>query len=105
MSVPSDASRILRLTERVRWCDRYRRWVAIATAMLVSPIMISELGDAVGTSWPLIYGAMMSVMLGVIVWWVAEVSLAWLTALWETECDDLVRGRELPRAELLPPRK
>lgn len=101
----TDASRIHRLTERVRWCDRYRRWVAIGIAAVVAPILIGELDEVLGSHWPLIHIALMSMMLGVAVWWVAEVSLAWLTALWETECDLLVRGDGLPRAELVRRRK
>jgi hypothetical protein len=37
-------------------------------------------------------------MLGVIVWWMIEVGLVYITALWETECDRLTRDRGLPRA-------
>jgi hypothetical protein len=42
----------------------------------------------------------LSVMLGVIVWWVIEVGLVYATALWETEHDRLLRDRGLPRAIL-----
>ena len=100
-SVPRDAARIRRLTDRVRWCDRYRRWVAIGIAVILSPILIEELDDVLGAHWPLIHILMISALLGVAVWWVAEVSLAWLTAVWETECDQLMRGSGLPRAQLI----
>jgi hypothetical protein len=96
-----DAARIRRLTDRVRWFDRYRRWVAIGIAAIIAPILIAELDEILGAHWPLIHSLMFSTMLGVVVWWVAEVSLAWLTALWETECDRLTRSEGLPRAELL----
>ena len=101
----ADASRIRRLTDRVRWFERYRRWVAIAIAAVIAPILISQLGDVLGTSWPMFHSVTMAVMLGVAVWWVAEVIFAWLMALWETECDDLSRSRGLPRAELIQRRK
>jgi len=101
----TDASRLRRLTARVRWFERYRRWVAIAISVGIAPILIAQLGDVLGTNWPLFHSATMAVMVGVAVWWVAEAVLAWLMALWETECDDLSRSRGLPRAELLQRRK
>ncbi|MDB4962949.1 MAG: hypothetical protein JWP01_2948 [Myxococcales bacterium] len=101
MSVETEASRIQRLTARVRWCDRHRRWVTICAALVISPILITRLDQELGAHWPLFHSVMMSVMLGAFVWWFAEVILAWVTAVWETEADELTRDRGLPRAELI----
>jgi len=43
--------------------------------------------EVLGAEWPQIHATVLSVMLGVIVWWVIEVGLVYLTALWETEHD------------------
>jgi hypothetical protein len=43
---------------------------------------------------------LLSLVLGVIVWWVVEVGLVGVTALWETEHDRVLRTRVLPRAIL-----
>jgi hypothetical protein len=40
----------------------------------------------------------------VIVWWIIEVGLVYVTAVWETEHDRLVRDRGLPCAILRRPR-
>jgi len=99
------ADRIHQLNARVRWFDRYRRFLSIATAVVIAPILIAEINVVLGAQWPLIHGAAMSVMLGVAVWWVAEVCLAWMIAIWETESDNLARATGLPRAEIYQRRK
>ena len=89
-----------RLAARVRWLDGYRRALAIAAAAVISPLLIVRLSEALGADWPRLFIIIFSVMLGVIVWWVIEVCLIYVTALWETEHDRLTRERGLPRAIL-----
>jgi hypothetical protein len=90
--------RVEQLAARVRWLDRYRRVVAIAAATMIAPILIAQVAGVLGADWPQIHATVLSVMLGVIVWWIVEVGLVYVTALWETEHDRLVRDRGLPRA-------
>ena len=92
--------RVDQLAARVRWLDRYRRCMAIAAAALVAPVLIAQVAGVLGADWPRIHATVLSVMLGVIVWWVIEVGLVYVTALWETEHDRLLRDRGLPRAIL-----
>jgi hypothetical protein len=87
------------LAARVRWLDRFRRSVAIASACLIAPILIAQVADVPDTDW-----SVMSFILGAITWWVIEVGLVYVTAVWEAEHDGLVRDRSLPRAVLLRPR-
>lgn len=101
---PSFPSRVDRLAARVRWLDRYRRILAISAATLIAPILIAQVAAVLGADWPQIHATVLSVMLGVIVWWVIEVGLVYVTALWETEHDRLVRDRGLPRAVIVRPR-
>lgn len=92
--------RVDRLAARVRWLDRYRRFTAISAAALIAPVLIAQVADVLGADWPRIHATVLSIMLGVIVWWVIEVGLVYVTALWETEHDRLIRDRGLPRAIL-----
>src|SRR5215510_11808083 len=92
--------RVDQLAARVLWLDRYRRMLAIAAAAIIAPILIAKVAEVLGAEWPQIHATFLSVMLGVIVWWIIEVGLVYLTALWETEHDHLVRDRGLPRAIL-----
>ncbi|HEX7843276.1 MAG TPA: hypothetical protein VF469_37650 [Kofleriaceae bacterium] len=96
--------RVEQLAARVRWLDRYRRMLAISAATVVAPILIAQVAEVLGADWPQIHATVLSVMLGVIVWWIIEVGLVYVTALWETEHDRLVRDRGLPRAILRKPR-
>jgi hypothetical protein len=98
-------ARVDRLAARVRWLDRYRRVVAIVAAAIVAPILIARVATALGAEWPQLHGNVLSVMLGVLVWWVIEVCLIYATALWETEHDGLLRDRGLPCATLRKPRR
>jgi hypothetical protein len=93
--------RIRQLTSRVRWLDTNRRVLAIALASLLVPLMISEVQDALGADWPQMHMTLVGAMLGVVTWWVIEVGLVWLTAIWETDCDRLVRSGGLPLARLV----
>jgi hypothetical protein len=101
---PLNTQRIDQLVARVRWLDRYRRVLAISGATIVAPILVARVAEALGAEWPPIHATIMSVMLGAIAWWIIEVGLVYLTALWETEHDHLVRDRGLPRAILHKPR-
>jgi hypothetical protein len=92
------------LAARVSWLDRYRRALSLATAAVLAPLLMSRVADALGTEWPPVHATLLAVMLGVIAWWLIEVSLVYVTALWETEHDRLLRDRGLPRAVLLKTR-
>src|SRR5262245_10501804 len=94
----SPLQRVEKLAARVRWLDRYRRWVALAATIVIAPLLLSEVGDVLGVDWPEMHATLLSLMVGVIVWWTIEVGLIYVTALWETEHDRLVRDRGLPRA-------
>ena len=98
---PLFQQRVDQLAARVRWLDRYRRIVAISAATMIAPILIAQVAAVLGADWPQIHATVLSVMLGVIVWWIIEVGLVYVTALWETEHDRLVRDRGIPRAVLL----
>ena len=89
-----------RLTRRVGWLDRHRRMLAIGCAVVISPLLISHVSDLLGADWPRLHSTLLSAMLGLFVWCAIEVGLVWLTALWETECERLMRDRGLPRAVL-----
>jgi uncharacterized membrane-anchored protein YitT (DUF2179 family) len=98
---PLFPQRVEQLAARVRWLDRYRRIVAISAATMIAPILIAQVAGVLGADWPQIHATILSVMLGVIVWWIVEVGLVYVTALWETEHDRMVRDRGLPRAVVL----
>lgn len=90
--------RIESLARRVRWLDRYRRLIAIVAAVIFAPLMLAEVSDSLGADWPQMHATALSVMIGVGVWCVMEIVLAWITAVWETEYSVLLRDRGLPRA-------
>jgi len=92
--------RVDRLAARVRWLDRYRRFIALIAASVVTPCMIAQVADELGADWPEIHAILLSLMLGVVAWWIVEVALVYVTALWETEHDRLIRERGVPRAIL-----
>jgi len=98
-------SRATRLAARVRWLDRYRRRLAIAVSAAISPFLIAQIGDLLGADWPGVHATALAVTLGVIVWWVVELCLVYVTALWETEHASLVRSDGLPRASVHRPRR
>jgi hypothetical protein len=64
----------------------------------IAPLVVMRIAGALGADLPELYATLVSVVLGVVVWWTVEVALAYATALWETEHDRLVRDRHLPRA-------
>ncbi len=96
-----ELSRIQRLAWRVGWLDRHRRMLAIVCSLIISPLLISEVSDTLGSDWPRMHATLLGLMIGLIVWCVVEVGLVWVTALWETECARLMREHELPRAVVL----
>ena len=89
----------------MRWLDRYRRALSVAAAVLLAIVAMWWLADWLGSDWPRFHVTTLSVFAGVISWWTVEVALAWVTALWETECDRLARDRGLPRAEIVRRRR
>jgi hypothetical protein len=84
------------LVRRVRWLDRYRRTVAVVCALTIVAIMVFASDWLLGADSPVFYSRILSIFVGVIAWWLIEVGLAWVTALWETEADRLLRDRGLP---------
>lgn len=92
--------RVERLAARVRWLDRNRRFAALCAAAVIAPLLIARVAGTFGSEWPEMNVTLLSLVLGVIVWWVVEVGLVGVTALWETEHDRLLRTRGLPRAIL-----
>ena len=97
-----ELTRIQKLAQRVWWLDRHRRLVAILIAACVSPMTMSYISEALGAGWPQIHTIALAAMFGAIVWMVAEVCLAALTALWDSECSRLMRDEsDLPRAALI----
>jgi len=97
--------RVDSLAARVRWLDRYRRSLAIASATLAAPLLVAKLVDGPGTDGLETHLTGLSLLLGIVVWWIFEIGLVYLTALWETEHDRLLRERGLPRAVLVKTRR
>jgi hypothetical protein len=97
--------RVDKLAARVRWLDRYRRVLAVAVAAVVSPLLITEVGEQLAADAPQRNATLLlSVVFGVILWWTIEVGLVYVTALWETEHYRLLGDRGLPRAIVRKPR-
>jgi polyferredoxin len=84
------------LARRVRWLDRYRRRIAITAAVTLALTMMFATSWVLGAEWPVFHARLLAGMVGVIAWWLVEVALAWITALWETQADRLLRDRGLP---------
>lgn len=101
MPPAADVDRIEVLAARVRWLDRYRRLVAVACAAVVAPIVLYRLTSFLGSEWPQFHATALTGFAAVITWWIVEVWLAWITAVYETRCDRLMRDRGLPRAQLV----
>jgi hypothetical protein len=91
-----------RLSDRVNWLDRWRRYLAIGVTLLFAPTLLAQLGETLGEDWPAMHVGVLAVMIGTIVWWCTECALAWLTAVWEMRHERLCRERDLPRAIVLP---
>ncbi len=89
--------RLSLLDARVRWLDRYRRVVGIGAGIALAPIIWFSLAPG----WPRVHAGALVVALGVAAWWIAEVVLAWFTAMWETEANEIARDKGLPRATIV----
>ena len=92
------------LVRRVRWLDRYRRWIAISGAAVLAAIMCFATSWLFGDDWPVFHARLLAIFGAVIGWWLIEVALAWLTAVWETEADRLLRDRGLPPMRVIKPK-
>lgn len=103
MAARADHDRAYVLARRVRWLDRNRRRTAIACGVLAGLFVLYELALLLDAGWRFQTTAL-AVPAGVVggmTWWVVEVWLAWVTAVYETKWDRLMRDRSLPRAELV----
>jgi hypothetical protein len=89
------------LSRRVRWLERYRRLVALACALALSPLIYVRLETFLGADWPGVHTTALTGVGTVLAWWTIEVALAWITAIYETEHYRLLGERFLPRAQLL----
>jgi hypothetical protein len=99
------SDRIDVLAHRVRWLDRHRRAIAILVALFAFGMLAHQLSEELGETWLGVVTTIISILCAALTWWLVEVGLAWLTALWETEHHRLTRDRGLPRAELIRRRK
>jgi len=86
--------RIDQLADRVRWLDRHRRRLAILVALIIASALMTQLS----TSWPQVNATPLFVAVAFVAWALTEIVLAYVTALYETECDQLTHDRGLPRA-------
>ena len=94
--------RIELLARRVTWLDRYRRVIAVISAIVAGAFLMWWLPDGLGVEWPKFHARLMSFVLALFAWLAIEVALAWLAAVWATEHDRAVRADpSLPRAQLL----
>ena len=89
-------TRIDLLAKRVSWLDRRLRVLAIIGAVILTLLLGWKLSGSLADAAIVFPGF----TVGVFLWWVIEIGLVWLTALWETECAQLTRDRGLPRAVL-----
>ena len=95
-----DYSRVLVLARRVGWLDRNRRTFAIALTIVMCPLMVLRVTDLLGSDWPRFHTLLITLTLGVGMWMITETILAWMTAVWETECAHLIREHRVPPARL-----
>jgi hypothetical protein len=94
-------SRVDQLARRVRWLDRHRRLLAVTVAFVFFIVVSRELSAMFEAPWPNVLLGGATFLFAVGAWWIAEVGLAWLTAVWETEHAHIVRNRGLPSARLV----
>jgi hypothetical protein len=86
------------LARRVRWLDRWRRWIAIASALLLIPFANAWLQRQLGAEWPTVHTKILTGLVAVLAWAALEVVLIGAVSLWEAELVKLTRRRSLPRA-------
>ena len=101
MAAPVDVDRIEVLGRRARWLERYRRLLALGGALAFAPFIYLRLTSFLGTDWPGVHTAALTAVLTVVAWAVFEVTLAWITAVVETEHYRLLGQRVLPRATVV----
>jgi len=83
------------LARRVRWLDRYRRWVAIGIAAALAPALWSTLAESfISIGFSVLLGTTLLVGL----WLLLEVAFAYIAAVWETEHNEIASANGLPRA-------
>ncbi len=93
--------RIEQLGRRVAWLDRYRRVIAVMSAIIIAAVLMWQLPSVLGDDWPRFHARLLGILLGFASWLCVEIALAWLAAVWETEHDRAVRGDfSLPRASI-----
>lgn len=93
------SDRIQILEQRVRWLDSYRRPISVVLALVLGVVVHRGLIPLLGDEWVL--RTIAATPVAAVAWWLIEVALAWVIAIWETEHDRLVRERGLPQARLL----
>ena len=90
-----------RLARRVAWLDRYRRMLALLIGAIAGAAVKWQLTVALGADWPGVHTSALAIIVAFVLWCAVEVGLAWVTAIWETECDRLARTNDLPRAVIV----
>ncbi len=100
-----DDSRASVLARRVAWLDRHRRKFSLAITAVLCPLLLLRghvsLADYVTSEWPRLPSLLIAFVVGVTVWVITETVLAWLTAVWETDCVQLMRQHRIPPARLV----
>lgn len=90
-----------RLRARVNVVERWRHVVAVAAATFSGSAILSAFDEGFDIDWSPLSVILLFTVLGAVVWWVVECTLAGVMAIWETRMFGLVRDRELPVARLL----
>jgi len=92
-------TRIQTLEKRVGWLDRYRRTIAFAITIAVSPLIFMRVYEYFGGGdWPRIYALLVGIVAATPVWAISEIVFAWIAAMWDTELVEKTRDGGLPRA-------
>jgi hypothetical protein len=89
----------------VRWLDLHHRELSLAAAAVASCILLAQFCDTVGSDWPRFHVVGVAGSLLAVTWWLAEVGLAGITALWEAEAVRIGDRKGLPAARLVPRRR
>lgn len=104
-----DANQIQVLARRVSWLDAHRRTLALTITTLVLPLLLlyghAGLADYITAEWPRLSVLVIFFVASVTMWLVTETTLAWLTAVWETDCVQLTIQHRVPPARLLRRRR
>jgi hypothetical protein len=97
---PLGLDRARRLADRVRWLDRHRRQLAIVVAATLAIVLVTLINDLLDGDWPETHATVVAALFGFVAWWVLEIALVWLTAVWETDSARLIRDRGMPPARV-----